>query len=91
MSRSCERCGSYAINPGHHGRTPGEDLHLCDVCFWRSRAEKAEAEAGRLRGLLERMPNCSLLFRNQAERDTWNRWQDEAFTPDGEVRKEADT
>ena len=31
-------CGSYAINPGHHGRTEGVDLDLCDVCYWRKRA-----------------------------------------------------
>lgn len=31
-------CGSYAINPGQHGRTEGADLDLCDVCYWRKRA-----------------------------------------------------
>jgi hypothetical protein len=30
-------CGSYAINHHLHGRD-GSDGHLCDVCFWRSRA-----------------------------------------------------
>ena len=34
----CKRCGSYAINPQHHGRD-NTDLDLCDVCFWRNRAE----------------------------------------------------
>ena len=34
-------CGSHAINPGHHGRTEGADLDLCDVCYWRHRAESA--------------------------------------------------
>ena len=34
-------CGSHAINPGHHGRTEGADLDLCDVCYWRKRAESA--------------------------------------------------
>jgi len=33
-------CGSYAINPSHHGRDPKVDLDLCDVCYWRKRAEK---------------------------------------------------
>ena len=32
------KCGSYAINPNHHGRD-GTDLDLCDVCYWRKRAE----------------------------------------------------
>ena len=34
-------CGSYAINPSDHGRTEGVDLDLCDVCYWRKRAESA--------------------------------------------------
>jgi len=37
--RTCERCGSYAINPNNHGRDPKKDLNLCDVCYWRKRAE----------------------------------------------------
>ena len=38
MYVSCKRCMSYAINPHTHGR--GEnDLDLCDVCYWRNRAE----------------------------------------------------
>lgn len=35
---SCERCGSHAINPHLHGRD-GSDPSLCDVCYWRARAE----------------------------------------------------
>jgi ribosome-binding protein aMBF1 (putative translation factor) len=35
----CSRCGSYAINPHHHGRDQA-DLDLCDVCYWRKRAER---------------------------------------------------
>ncbi len=34
-------CGSHAINPGHYGRIEGADLDLCDVCYWRKRAESA--------------------------------------------------
>jgi hypothetical protein len=34
------RCGSYAINPRDHGREPNKDLHLCDVCYWRTRHDK---------------------------------------------------
>jgi hypothetical protein len=33
------KCGSQAINPHMHGRD-GTDLDLCDVCYWRKRAEK---------------------------------------------------
>ena len=36
--RFCKTCGSYAINPGKHGRDD-MDLDLCDVCYWRKRAE----------------------------------------------------
>jgi len=32
-------CGSHAINPHSYGREPGVDLDLCDVCYWRTRAE----------------------------------------------------
>jgi len=32
-------CGSYAINPTNHGRD-GSDSNLCDVCYWRKRAER---------------------------------------------------
>lgn len=35
----CKRCSSHAINPTLHGRQPGVDLDLCDVCYWRMRAE----------------------------------------------------
>lgn len=31
-------CGSFAINQHCHGRSAAVDLHLCDVCYWRSRA-----------------------------------------------------
>lgn len=36
--RQC-KCGSYAINPHSHGRAPETDLDLCDVCYWRKRAD----------------------------------------------------
>ena len=35
-------CGSYAINHHHHGRD-GSDGDKCDVCYWRSRAERYAA------------------------------------------------
>lgn len=34
----CQECGSYAINHECHGRD-GSDGNLCDVCYWRKRAE----------------------------------------------------
>ena len=37
---SCKQCGSHAINPGRHGRDD-TDLDLCDVCYWRVRADTA--------------------------------------------------
>jgi len=33
------KCGSYAINPHLYGREKGVDTDLCDVCYWRKRAE----------------------------------------------------
>lgn len=37
---TCKRCYSHAINHHCHGRD-GSDKDLCDVCFWRKRAETA--------------------------------------------------
>ena len=34
-----EGCGSHAINPGQSGRDDASDLDLCDVCYWRKRAQ----------------------------------------------------
>jgi hypothetical protein len=35
---TCKRCGSHAINHHLHGRDESEP-ELCDVCFWRKKAE----------------------------------------------------
>lgn len=35
----CIKCSSYAINHHLHGRD-GTDPDLCDVCFWRKRAQQ---------------------------------------------------
>jgi len=40
--KQCKRCGSFAVNPHLHGREKGKDLHLCDVCYWRKRAESSK-------------------------------------------------
>ena len=37
----CKTCSSYAINHSAHGRD-GTEPELCDVCFWRKRAEAIE-------------------------------------------------
>ena len=42
--QSCKRCTSHAINPHLHGREEGVDLDLCDVCYWRKRAERKCSE-----------------------------------------------
>jgi hypothetical protein len=35
----CIKCSSYAVNHHCHGRD-GTDPDLCDVCFWRKRANR---------------------------------------------------
>ena len=45
----CTRCPSYAINP--NCEEVGRDrtrLDLCDVCWWRNKAEKIEAAGDKL-------------------------------------------
>lgn len=45
MTQRCTQpgCGSYAINPGMHGRSD-DDKHLCDVCYWRVRYNNSQAD-----------------------------------------------
>ena len=47
--KQCEYpgCYSYAVNQTSHGREAGVDTHLCDVCYWRTRAELAKADGYR--------------------------------------------
>jgi hypothetical protein len=40
----CNRCLSFAINHHCHGRD-GSDPDLCDVCYWRKRAEQPAMQA----------------------------------------------
>ena len=49
----CSMCGSYAINPHLHGRERDDREDLCDVCYWRSRAEFAEAHVRELAALTD--------------------------------------
>lgn len=46
---SCTRCGSLHC----YERIKGADLDLCDVCYWRKRAE--EARSVMLRGAIADM------------------------------------
>ena len=60
--RSCKHCGSQAINPGFRERPQGIDLDLCDVCFWRVRAQpepRPIAEAPKLECILAYVPTSS--------------------------------
>ena len=38
----CKECGSFAVNHHLHGRD-GSDGDLCDVCYWRKRAQAPAA------------------------------------------------
>lgn len=42
----CCKCGSQAINHGLH-RRDGSDGDLCDVCYWRKRADDLVAAASK--------------------------------------------
>jgi hypothetical protein len=59
MATQCNRCRSYAINHSQHGRD-GSDADLCDVCYWRKRAElmRAVLEAVEWIGLPAYCPWC---------------------------------
>lgn len=48
MEEKCSQCYSYAINLGIDGRDRITDTNLCDVCYWRKRAETAEARVAEL-------------------------------------------
>jgi hypothetical protein len=50
-------CGSYAVNHHCHGRD-GSDNNLCDVCYWRSRADARAAEVLRLNHNIEVLTNA---------------------------------
>ena len=56
----CSECGSFAINHQCHGRD-GSDGHLCDVCYWRKRAEVKQANAALIAAapeLLDMLEKC---------------------------------
>ena len=64
--KACKRCGSYAINHNCHGRD-GSDRDLCDVCYWRKRAEQAKSPQKLLpipRVLIDELRDDGLFFRS---------------------------
>jgi hypothetical protein len=42
--KTCPTCGSHAINPGQNGRDIYINEHLCDVCYWRNKADDSYRE-----------------------------------------------
>lgn len=56
---SCRVCSSCAINHHCHGRD-GSDPDLCDVCYWRKRAEEALYVNGSQRALIAMHANAVL-------------------------------
>lgn len=77
---TCTECGSSAINQTLHGREPGVDLHLCDVCYWRIRAQPAEeVQRDRLLAAVERAAKAETALRrlvDECENDTTTGWED---------------
>jgi hypothetical protein len=55
--KNCERCGSYAINHHCHGRD-GSDPDLCDVCYWRKRAERQPLMGERIEARMSKQPEA---------------------------------
>lgn len=55
----CKICGSMAINPHMHGRD-NADLDLCDVCYWRKRANGAKPTLSEVLAKLERGTFCDV-------------------------------
>lgn len=52
----CKQCGSNAYNQYElHGREPGVDVDLCDVCYWRKRYNEAVEDNESMREMLDNM------------------------------------
>ena len=60
-------CGSYAINPDHHGRQ-GDHLDLCDVCYWRARHDALAAEREALQALVSDLLAENAGLKNKIDR-----------------------
>jgi len=63
-------CGSHAVNPHLHGREPGADLDLCDICYWRTRAEKLLEERDIEAGLAEQFRKALYVIAD-GDAQTW--------------------
>lgn len=63
----CKNCDSYAINPNADGRD-NTDLDLCDVCYWRKRAEIYKEFCIELTGFCEPIIPYTPEFNNFLER-----------------------
>jgi hypothetical protein len=50
MPDKCKICGGYAVTPHLHGREPGVNLDLCDVCYWRKHAKERNDNTSGLPG-----------------------------------------
>ena len=71
MNPTCKNCGSFAINHYKHGRD-GSDVDLCDVCFWRKRANaEAVNRVAKLEAIL-------ITIRNMSQR-TCMTFEDQSF------------
>ena len=66
---NCSRCASYAINHQCHGRDGSGDT-LCDVCYWRGKAELAEIQVKKLKKAGD---NMYYLLSNCPETYEWNK------------------
>ena len=49
---TCKQCRSFAINHRLHGRD-GSDPDLCDVCYWRKRAERKPLTEERIKTIAQ--------------------------------------
>ena len=63
MSKQCT-CGSFAINSNRHGRD-ATNTDLCDVCYWRTRAEVAEQQAAQYKETLLAVNNLLIGIRKR--------------------------
>lgn len=61
------KCGSYAINQLLHGHDDS-DGDLCDVCYWRKRAEVAEGNMEKLRDPKRQLESTTDMMMELVER-----------------------
>jgi len=78
----CKNCGSYAVNPHLHGREEKTDLDLCDVCYWRKRAD-TEGLSEKIKGLLERCDEAVCIARSAGSK-LWTAYRRGEVSPRSE-------